>query len=181
MIRFGFRELVLLIVLMALPLSSYWLVFRPQNNEITQAKREIEHKKSMLEKLTAATAKNEDLERANEEIKADIAAIEARLPTNKEVDDVVRHVSELAGQSSLEAPTMESQKPVSAAMYMEQPLKMSVMGDFRGFYEFLVKVEQLPRITRMPDLHLSRANDKNGFMKAEYTLSIYFQQETSKP
>lgn len=181
MLRFGIREFMLLIVLMALPLSSYWLVFRPQNAEIAQAKREIEHKKSMLDKLTAATAKNEDLERANEEIKGDIAAIEARLPTNKEVDDVVRQVSELASQSSLEAPTMESQKPVAAAMYMEQPLKMAVMGDFRGFYEFLVKVEQLPRITRMPDLHLARANDKNGYMKAEYTLSIYFQQETSKP
>lgn len=181
MVRFGFREFILLIVLLALPISSYWLVFRPQNAQITQAKREIEHKRSLLDKLKQATAQNADLERANEEIKADIAAIEARLPSNKEVDAVVRQVSDLAVDAGLESPAIESDKPVAAAMYMEQPLKMKLTGDFRGFYQFLVHLEQLPRITRLPDVHLARASDKNGHMKAEFTLSIYFQQEAPKP
>ncbi len=181
MVRFGFREFILLIVLLALPLSSYWLVFRPQNAQINQAKSEIKHKRDLLDKLKTATAQNADLERANEEIKADIAAIEARLPSNKEVDSVVRQVSDLAVQAGLEAPAIESDKPVAAAVYMEQPLKMSITGDFRGFYQFLIKLEQMPRITRLPDLRLARANDKNGHMKAEFTLSIYFQQESHKP
>jgi type IV pilus assembly protein PilO len=177
MVRFGMREFILLVVLLALPLSSWWLVFRPQNEQIEQAEREIRHKRDLLGKLKQATAANADLERANEEIKHDIAAIEARLPSNKEVDDVVRQVSDLAVQSGLEAPGIESDKPVTAAMYMEQPLKMNLTGDFRGFYQFLLKLEQLPRITRLPDIKLARANDKNGHMKAEFTLSIYFQQE----
>ena len=181
MVRFGVREFILLIVLLALPISSYWLVFRPLNAQVTQAKREIEHKRSMLEKLKQATAANADLARANEEIKADISAIEDRMPSNKEVDTVIRQVSDLAVECGLEAPSMESDKPVVAAMYMEQPLKMSLKGDFRGFYEFLVKLEQLPRLTRVPNLHLSRATEKNGYMKAAFTLSIYFQPEGGRP
>jgi len=175
--RIGLREAFLLAVLLALPLASWWLVFRPQNSEIGLAKREIEHKLQMLQKLQETTAKNQDLQRANEEIHKNIQAIEARLPTGKEVDDVVRKVSDLAIESGLEPPSIESDKPVTAAMYMEQPLKMKITGNFNGFYEFLIKLEQLPRITRIPDMKITRATEVDGHMKAEFTLSIYFQQE----
>lgn len=175
--RFGLREFVLLLILLAIPLSSYWLVFRPQNEEISQAKREVQHKREMLNKLREATSQSEDLARANVEIAQSIAGIEARLPTTKEVDLVVRQVSQLAVESGLEAPLMTSDKPVRAALYMEQPLKMSIKGDFHGFYDFLLRIEKLPRITRIPDMRIRRTDDIDGHMRAEFTLSIYFQQE----
>ncbi|MFN0133488.1 MAG: type 4a pilus biogenesis protein PilO [Phycisphaerales bacterium] len=175
--RIGFREVLLLAVLLAMPLLSYWLVFRPQNLEITQAKREIEHKESLLKKLQETTSRNEDLQRANEEIRRNIEGIEARLPTNKEVDSVVRKVSDLAVESGLEPPSIESDKPVVAATYMEQPLKVKINGNFNGFYRFLIKLEQLPRITKLPDMKIVRSNDADGHMKAEFVLSVYFQPE----
>lgn len=175
--RIGIREMFLLAVLLALPLLSWWLVFRPLNAEVTVAKEEIQHKQEMLRKLQETTARNQDLQRANEEIRKNIEAIEARLPSSKEVDQVVRQVSDLAVQSGLEAPNIESDKPVSAAMYMEQPLKVKLAGNFNGFYEFLAKLQQLPRITRIPDMKITRATEADGHMKAEFTLSIYFQQE----
>jgi type IV pilus assembly protein PilO len=175
--RIGFRELFLLAVLLALPLCSYWLVFSPQNAEIGLAKREIDHKRQMLDKLQQTTSRNDDLQRANEEIRRNIHAIETRLPSNKEVDAVVRQVSSLAIEAGLEPPAIDSDKQVNAAMYMEQPLKMKIKGNFTGFYDFLVKLEQLPRITRIPDLKITRARDADGHMLAEFTLSIYFQPE----
>lgn len=175
--NFGPRELSLIGILMAVPLSSYWLVFRPQNLEIAEARREIEHKRSMLDKLREATSQNEDLERANADIRESIDAIEDRLPSTKEVDGMVRQVSNLAVESGLEPPVMDSAKPVTAAEYMEQPLEMSITGPFSGFYKFLLAMEQMPRITRTPDMNIKRAEDENGDMKAEFTLSIYFQQE----
>ena len=63
--RFGFRELLLLAVLIALPLSSYWLVFRPVNSEIGQAKAEIEHMRLRLSKVQESTARNQDLRRTS--------------------------------------------------------------------------------------------------------------------
>ena len=175
--RIGIREVLLLIVLLALPLLSWWLVFRPVNAQIVQAKREIEHKRQLLDKLQATTAANKDLEHENEENHKKIEAIEARLPSGKEVDQVVRQVSELAIESGLAAPAIESDKPVTAAMYMEQPLKMKISGDFNGFHAFLKKLEDLPRVTRIPDMKVARSNETNGHMKSEFTLSIYFQQE----
>lgn len=175
--RMGIREVFLLAVLLMLPLCSYWLVFRPQNAEIAVAKREIDVKREMLNKLQQTTSRNDDLLRANEEIRRNIQSIEARLPSNKEVDAIVRQVSALAIEAGLEAPNVESDRPVAAAMYMEQPLKMRIRGDFTGFYDFLLQIEQLPRITRIPDMKVTRSREADGHMQAEFTLSIYFQPE----
>lgn len=175
--RFGLREFVLLAILLAMPLSSYWLVFRPQNEEIEQAEREIEHKRAMLEKLQVATSRNDTLEGANEEIRQGITAIEERLPSGKEIGTIVREVSRLAIESGLEQPGMTSGVPVKGSLYWEQPINMTLKGDFDGFYEFLLALEQMPRITRIPDMEIERSKDRDGHLEAEFTLSIYFEGE----
>ena len=175
--RFGIRELVLLMVLMALPLSSWWLVFRPNNEKIEQAEQEIEHKRELLAKLQTVTSRSETLEEATAEIEAGINAIEARLPTDREIDDVVRQVSALAVESGLGQPGMVAKSPVRGTLYMEQPIEMTLTGEFKGFYEFLLALAQMPRITRIPTMELERSNDVDGHLKAEFTLNISFEGE----
>lgn len=175
--RFGLRELLLLATLMALPLSSYWLVFRPNNAKIEQAEREIEHKRAMLDKLQSVTARSETLEEATAAIEEGIDAIEARLPSDREIGEVVRAVSKLAVDAGLNQPGMIARAPVRGTLYMEQPIEMTLTGDFRGFYEFLLAVEKLPRITRMPDMSVERSKDNDGHLKAQFTLNIYFERE----
>ena len=168
--RLGFRELLLVLILLAVPLSSYWLVFRPVNAEIDAAKAEVELKRERLSKLRDETARNADLEKENKDIAASISSFEAKLPSAKELDSI----------QGLSAPTAKSLKTVKAAMYMEQPLEMSVQGNFRAFHDFLRKLERLPRITKIPDMKLKRATDKNGDMQATFTLSIYYIDEGVK-
>lgn len=175
--KFGIREFVLLLILVAVPLASWQFVFRPQNRVIAQAKGEIAHKREMLSKLQQATAQAADLEQANRDIAESIQAIEARLPTNKEIADILRQVSDLAVEAGLEAPVMQAEKPVKAAMYMEQPLDMKIQGDFHGFYDFLLSLEKLPRITKIPNFVIKRSDRTDGYMEAEFTLSIYFQED----
>lgn len=178
--KFGFRELVFLFVLLAMPVSSYWFVFRPQNGEIEAAKKEIEHKELLLEKLAAATQQSANLARANEEISEAISLVESRLPSNKEVEVILEQVAELARRSKLELPKVKAGKPVAAARYMEQPLEMTMRGDFDDFYEFLLKLERLDRITRVLEFNLERLDKENGSMVATFTLSIYFEPDSGR-
>jgi Tfp pilus assembly protein PilO len=175
--RIGLRELILILVLLGVPIASYFLVFRPQNIEIQQAKDEIDHKRSILDKLRQETAASSDLKKTNDEIAERIRAIEARLPTNKEVETVVRQIADLCTGAGLEVPQMKTAKSIKAATYMEQPLELSTSGKFNGFYQFLLQLEQLARITRMTDLKLKRAADSESNMQATFTLSIYHQDE----
>lgn len=171
----GLRELLFLIVLIAMPVSSYWFVFRPQNEDIVAARKEIEHKEQLLEKLAASTARNADLEKINEEIARGITTVESRLPGTKEVEVVLGQVSSIARESRLTLPKVRSANPIAAAHYMEQPLEMITTGDFDDFYQFLLKVEEMERITRIPDMKVKKVDDVDGSIEATYTLSIYFE------
>jgi type IV pilus assembly protein PilO len=173
----GFRGLLLILIVVGMPVASYFLVFRPQNAEIMRARAEVEHKESMLVKLQEETARNADLVRANEDIRASVRAIEARLPSEKELDAIVRQVSDLAVLSGLQPPAMKAEKPVPAALYMEQPLTMEVNGTDAGVFAFLAHIEKLPRITRIHDLKIQSSGRNDGQVRVTFTLSIYFQDE----
>ena len=174
--RFGPRELLMLLVVLAVPLASYMLVFRPQNAKITEARGEIEHKLDMLARLRAETGRTDDLAAANAEMAGRIEQIEARLPTDKEIDEVVRQISDLAVAAGLAPPELDTENPLSASMYREQPLTVKTEGTFEGLYSFLVELERLPRITRLPDIKVQQVGGAEGVkLKIEFTLSIYFQ------
>lgn len=174
----GLRAILALGVVLGLPVSSYFMVFRPANKDRQARLESLAHQEQLLNKLREETGKNTDLQRANEEIKQTVAAIEARLPSNKEMDGVVRQISDLAVKAGLQSPAMKSAKPVQAAMYMEQPIEIEVSGSFVGFFTFLAHLEKLPRITRISDMKISAGMQQEiAELKAEFTLSIYFQDE----
>ncbi len=174
----GFRGLLVLAIVLGLPLISYYAVFKPQNKAIEKEREQIKYQQDLLQKLKAESAKHADLQKANEEAQVMVKSIEAKLPTGKEIDGVVRQVSELAIQAGLQPPAMRSTKPVPAMLYMEQPLETEVTGDFVGFFSFLARLEKMPRIIRIPDLKITGQSGKAGVeVKAEFTLSIYFQDQ----
>ena len=53
--RFGFRELVFILLLLAMPVASFFFVFKPRNEQIREARTEIRDKQEKLRQLTAAT------------------------------------------------------------------------------------------------------------------------------
>ena len=47
-----------------------------------------------------------------------------------------------------------------AGLAHEQPLEIQIEGNFDGFYQFLLELETLPRITQIHQLKLERAGAK---------------------
>ncbi len=187
--RFGFRELIFLVVLLAVPVASWWYVFKPRNAEIQQAHREIEIKQAKLNKLREVAKRIDDIGLAIEQGREAVELVEAKLPNREQVEDILENVWQLAKRNRLILKSVESEKPVPAALYMEQPLKMVVTGRFDGFYQFLLELENLSRITRVPRMKLERLGNSggrdeieldSGLMTAEFTLSIYFEPPQSE-
>lgn len=182
--RFGLREFIFFIVLLAVPAASYFYLFKPRNEDIAKAKAEIAIKQANLSKLAEVTARIEDIGYAIERGRESIELIETKLPSEQDVEGILEQVWQIAKRNGLTVVSVKSEKPVPAALYMELPLKVVMMGHFDGFYQFLLELENLPRITRLPQLKLERAKSKGsssteevpaGWMKADFTLSIYFE------
>lgn len=181
--RFGLREVIFMVVLLVVPVASYLYVFKPRNAEINQAKEEIELKQAKLNKLKEVSEKIEDINIAIEQGRAAIRLVEAKLPSAMEVDVILKDIWQIAASADLAVKTVKSETPVESAGYMEQPLHVVMQGRFEGFYNFLMQLENLPRITRIHKLKLERAVQKDRdeetspeAMKADFVLSIYFEQ-----
>ncbi len=175
MLRFGIREIMLLFILLAVPVAAWKFVFQPRNEEIVQARAEISEKQLRLTMLDKATEKIHDLGAAIESGREAIEMIEAKLPAEQNIDQILRQVWKIADRHLLKIRFVEPKKKVPASQYMELPITVDLTGNFDGFYQFLIDLEEMPRLTRLKDLEMERVDSYKGTMDAVFVLSIYFE------
>ncbi len=179
--KFGLRELLFLIILVAVPAASLFFVFRPHNVRIEQQLEEIQRKELELVQLHEVLSQVDDLDRAIAEGRELISMIEGKLPTEQNVDEILDQVWQVTVGNGLAVKSVKASKVEDEGLYRELPLEMVVEGSFDGFYRFLLQLENLPRITRVHEMRLERLKAESssagmfGQMKAVFTLSIYFQ------
>jgi type IV pilus assembly protein PilO len=173
--RFGFRELIFVLVLLAMPVATYIFVFEPRNAQIVQARKEVMDKQAKLQQLEAATRSFADLGKEIDKLTESITLFEQKLPAARETEVILKQVTELAATHKLTTRSIRPDKVVSNAQYSELPIRMVIAGDFDGYYSFLLDMEKLRRITRIPEMKLKKTPNDEGQMEADMVLNIYFE------
>jgi len=173
--QFGLREAAFVLLLLAMPVAAYFFVFQPRAAQIAEARAEITSKQAKLKELEAATKSIEDLGDEIDELRQAIELFEKKLPAQRDVEVVLRDVWRLAAENNLTPKSVRTDKIVPSSQYAELPIKMTIIGDFSGFYTFLQEIEKLPRITRTPSMKLKKLEDQDGKMQADMVLSIFFE------
>lgn len=179
--RFGIRELVFVALLMAMPVTAYVLVIKPMQAETAQMQADRMAKQAKLRQLESAMRIIDDLGTEIDKLTKAIGVFEQKLPAEREVEVILKEVWELAAKFKLTPKKVQTDKPVTTASYAELPIRMTISGDFDGFYNFMLALEKLPRITRMPKMKLIKERDAEGHMGAEMVLSIFFDSEPTTP
>jgi len=126
-----------------------------------------------------ATAGIDDLRPKITELEHAIHFFEGKLPEEREIDNILKEVWQMAQTNSLETRSVKTLKVEKEAGYSELPIEMTLIGDFPGFYSFLLQLEKLPRITRITQMKLEKINERDGAMKATMTLSIFFEPDAA--
>ena len=173
--RIGLRELIFILLLLAMPVAAYFFVFKPRNEQMIQVQSEIHRKRAKLDQLNAALRNVDDLGQEIDRLSKTVALFEEKLPAQREVEVILKQVWELAAKHQLTPKSVRTDKPVTAANFAEQPIRMNINGDFDGFYSFLLDLEKLNRITQMKQMRLEKITSADeGHMEARVVLSIYF-------
>jgi len=176
--KFGIREIIFVVVMLGLLGSTNYFVFSKSNKKKADLLADIRQKQQALSNLQQATAGIEDLNNKIDELQKAITFFESKLPQEKEVDKILKEVWQMAEANQLTTKTIKTLKSQRGPSYSEQPIQMSLSGDFNGFYSFLLQLEKLQRITRVTDMNLQKINDHDGEMQAQMTLSIFFEPDT---
>jgi type IV pilus assembly protein PilO len=174
--QFGPRTLLFVLLLLAMPIAAYMLLFKPLNLQKEAAIQDTRVKQQKLTELAAAMARTKDLPAEIENLKKAIAFLESKLPEEKEMDRVLQEVWEKAKSNKLNIKSVRNPKAVQGPNYSEQQIKMVIEGPFYpGFFKFLSDVEQLPRLTKINDMKIDADEKNNGAITAEIVLTIYFE------
>jgi type IV pilus assembly protein PilO len=179
--QFGPRTLIFVVLLLAMPIAAYMLMFKPLNLQKDAAIQETAQKEQKLQDLASAMARTKDLPAEIESLKKAISLLESRLPEEKEMDRVLQEVWEKAKTNNLNVKSVRNAKAVVGPNYSEQPIKMVIQGQFYpGFFKFLSDVEALPRLTKINEMKVEADEKNNGAITAELTMTIYFEANGEK-
>jgi len=91
---------------------------------------------------------------------------------------VLEQVTVIAQKQGLKPKTIRTLKKQDNSGYIEQPLKMELVGNFSSFYSFLLELEKLPRIMKIRELKLDKQASTEGQIAADFVISIFFQNKT---
>jgi type IV pilus assembly protein PilO len=177
--KFGIRELLFVILLLAIPIGAYFWIFKPANQHIEHQKSEIQAKSQKLTNLRKAMAGIDDLNAEVQKLEEAVTFFESKLPPRHEIHKVLARVTEIAESHKLETKLFQTKKTLPCADYSEQPIQMDVYGDFDAYYQFMLDVEKMPRITRVKTMKIEKDGKTEGMTEASFTLSIYFDNDVS--
>ncbi len=104
-----------------------------------------------------------------------IASFDAAIPDRVQLGEFLEAVDRLAQEAGV------SDKDVTPADAIMQkdfgclPIQIRFTGKFAAVYEFLDKVERLPRVARIQQLELSADDDLPDELVSTMTLHVYFR------
>ena len=176
--KLGLREVIFAAVMLGMLGASYFVVFTKQDAKRKAKEEQRDVKQRALLDLDTASASVRDVEKKIKELQNAVTYFESRLPQVKEMDKVLKEVWQLADQNGLRTQTVKTPRSQRMNGYSEQTVELNLSGEFTGFYEFLLKLEQLPRLTRVTKMNLTKITDKDGEMQASVIMSIFFEPET---
>ena len=178
MVTSGFRKIVFSVLLFGVTIVGYRFMIKPANKNLASTKGRLETKLSQLGKFGKAATVAEDLSKQLEELEEAIKFFENKLPPESKIHEVLEQVTIIAQKQGLKSKTFRTLKKKDNSGYIEQPLRMELVGNFSSFYSFLLELEKLPRIIKIRELKLDKKTITEGQISADFILSIFFQNKT---
>lgn len=174
------RDFIVVLLLIGMPLGSYFMVLGPANEKFAIQRTEIEAKTEKLDSLREAVKRIDDLDAEVARLSDAVRFFEDKLPQHHEIHKVLASISRIAEDQMLETELFETKKLKTFGRYTELPIKIKLKGDFDNYYQFLIDLERMPRITRIDKMNVkAKCKKLTGHIEAELTVSIFFERMES--
>ena len=171
----GLRKFVFFILLLGVAYIAYQYMVKPANKHLAETKGRVRTKTAKLTEFEKTATAAESLTKQLEQLEEAIAFFESKLPPKSQIHKVLEQVTIIAQKKGLTPKTIRTLKKKNNRGYIEQPLRMELVGNFNSFYSFMLELEKLPRIMKIRELELSKQKKHEGQISADFVLSIFFQ------
>jgi len=152
------------------------LVIVPMHSRMGEDLASIDERGAQLVKLEKVARRISDLQQGIQRLESALAFFENRLPKEREIDVILREVWQIAESKSLVTRSIRTTTPEALARYNCQPITLTLDGPFEGFYEFLLGLEQMPRLTKIRQMRLAKSATNEGQVQVTLVMDIFFEK-----
>jgi Tfp pilus assembly protein PilO len=170
------RILLTLVAVVLMSAAATWFVILPMLQRADSDRAAVDNLRGQLVKLERVARRINDLQQEVTRLEGALEFFENRLPQEREVDVILREVWVIAEAKSLTPRSIRCAAPEAQARYNSQPITLTLDGPFEGFYDFLVSLERLPRLTKIRQMQITKTPMKEGIVQAELLMDIFFEK-----
>jgi type IV pilus assembly protein PilO len=142
----------------------YWsYLLKPTNQKIVELDKKVADVLSQVETMKRTANRLPALQRQYDDLVAEVGKTEKRLPKEKNLEEVLRIVTEQAIKHKVSVLSFSPGGEKPQAYFIEIPVTLAVSGDFNSLGRFLASLGQQERILGSRDLRLTYSpNVKKG-------------------
>ena len=143
-------------------------VFIPQYDQLKAKKGELNGLVRELEENKAIVKEFEKFKEELAKLNVEFANALTQLPNEKEIPDILRNISALGKESSLEFTLFKPKPEEPQQFYANVPIELIVLGNYHSTGVFFDRVSKLPRIINVVNFSMMRAKDIKGKEETNY-------------
>ena len=183
--RMSFGTQVILFVILGLGLYGlFWYFFYSPMQETIQTKTANKGRlQSEVDNAKTTAARLPEFRREVERKEATLQALSRILPSQKEVDDLLRKVQQLAAESSLGVLRFKPEATKPQNFYAEWPISLDLDGSYHNLAYFFDRLSRLSRIVNVSNLQVDAKAQPTiaSTIKASCTATTFVFIETAPP
>lgn len=169
-----FQFLILALIAGCLVVGVEFLYFREIANQNVENRNKLEVLRSDLANMAEVEKRHSTFKEANAKLEKQLAELHVVLPNNRESDDFVRQLQEIASRTNVRVIRLVAKQvakretaPASAdtaagkraetasRLYTELPFTLELAGAYHGLGMFLDQIAHLQRIINIGDLEIA--------------------------
>jgi len=156
-------QLIIFGLLCAVTIAGAWQVL------IGPARADLETQRARMTKVEAEVARVQAITNKLPQYQREVKALEVALketmaviPDERDPQDVLRNLHELASESTLEIATFTPKAVVAKTQYSEWPLQLGIEGTYHDLGRFFARVAAMARLMSVSDMTIKVMARPNG-------------------
>jgi type IV pilus assembly protein PilO len=179
-------QLIIFGLLCAMALGGAWQVsIGPGTEELETRRAHLAKLEGEIVRVQAIADKLPALQREVKALTVSLRDTTAAIPEEKDPQDVLRSLHELASESALDIAAFKPNNIVARAQYSEWPIQLGFEGGFHDLGRFFDRLASMARLISVSDLNIKTKVKPNGrgtvTVTCLATTFVFRQQEAAAP
>ena len=177
-------QIAVFALLSALTAGAAWQVLIcPMRSELATRRARLANVQSDVARASSTALRLPALKKDIADLERQLVASTAVLPDEKDAQDVLRQLHELASDSSLSIASFTPKMVADKPQYSEWPIELGLNGGYHDLGRFFERVANLPLLISVSNLHLKAKEGQSkdpGSLVASCTATTFvFRKDTT--